>query len=161
MAGAQTSCSPLSQPTELTVLYPEEMAKWQNVSLEPFFEGKKKNIWSVRVHDSNSALRSMNCQPSKRKRKKQSNLPWIVVKQRGMLAPAQRLFLCRLKSRPCGWDKMYSDSTATIWVISLLLIPLHLFRSDFIHLQIALRRRVLLGWGMNCALSVLCFSTIC
>lgn len=67
---------------------------------------------------------------------------------------AQRLFLCRLKSRLCGWDKMYSDSTATIWVISPFLIPLHLFRSDFIHLQIALRKRVLLKWGMNCALCV-------
>lgn len=39
---------------------------------------------------------------------------------------------------PCGWDKMYSDSTTTIWVISPHLIPLHLVRSDFIHLQIAM-----------------------
>lgn len=89
------------------------------------------------------------------------NLLWIVVKDGRTLATAQRMFLCGPKSMSCGWDKMYSGSTATIWVISPLLIPLHLVCSDFIHLQIALTRTVLFKWGTNCTLYILCLSTIC
>lgn len=70
-------------------------------------------------------------------------------------------FLCGPQSGPCVWDKMYSVSTATNWAISPLLIPLHLVCSHFIHLQIALRRTVLLKLGTNCTCCICCLSTIC
>ena len=73
------------------------------------------------------------------------------------------LFLssCGQQSEPCGCDKMYSDSRATVWAISPLIISLHLVCSDFIHLQIALRRPVSFEWGMNSTLCLCCHSAIC